>query len=101
MAATQTTKDRILRAFLDLVVEHGYEGSTTRAVADAAGVNEVTLFRHFGDKKSLARAAVGALSADAALAGYDPSIDASSPAKAASDLCACLLFVRDKLINPS
>jgi AcrR family transcriptional regulator len=99
MAAKPTTKDRILHAFLDLVNEHGYEGSTTRAVADAAGVNEVTLFRHFGDKASLARAAVMAISANAALAGYEPSIDTSDPAKAAADLCTCLIFLRDTMRN--
>ena len=31
----------------------GYSQATTRAIADAAGVNEVTLFRHFGSKKNL------------------------------------------------
>ncbi len=97
MPANKTTKDRLLHAFLDLVVEHGYEGSTTRAVADAAGVNEVTLFRHFGDKASLARAAFKVISPDAALISYDPKVDASDPARAAADLAACLLFLRDRL----
>jgi AcrR family transcriptional regulator len=92
-----TTQDRILQAFVDLVSAHGYEGSTTRAVADAAGVNEVTLFRHFGDKASLARAAFKAFSPNADLAAYDPAVDASDPAKAAADLCRCLIFVRDTL----
>lgn len=93
----KTTQDRILHAFASLVSEHGYEGSTTRAVAEAAGVNEVTLFRHFGDKASLARAAFKAFSPEADLAAYDPKVDASDPAKAAADLCRCLIFVRDTL----
>jgi len=99
MPVEKTTKDKILRAFLDLVAEHGYEGSTTRAVADAASVNEVTLFRHFGDKASLARAALSIIAPDAALADYDPKVDSSDPARTAADLYACLLFVRDSLRN--
>jgi AcrR family transcriptional regulator len=33
--------------------EQGYARATTRALAAAAGINEVTLFRHFGSKKNL------------------------------------------------
>jgi AcrR family transcriptional regulator len=36
----------------------GYDGATTRAIAEAAGVNEVTLFRHFGNKKNLMMAVI-------------------------------------------
>jgi AcrR family transcriptional regulator len=39
---------------------HGLAGATTRAIAHAAGVNEVTLFRHFGTKERLLAAVVGA-----------------------------------------
>jgi len=41
-----------------VMVEHGYEGATTRRIAEAAGVNEVTLFRRFGTKAELLRAAM-------------------------------------------
>lgn len=50
-----TTRERILRAFLWLAGERGFEATTTRAVAEAAGVNEVTIFRQFNDKLTLAR----------------------------------------------
>jgi AcrR family transcriptional regulator len=33
--------------------EKGYTGTTTKAIAEAAGVNEVTLFRQFGSKRNL------------------------------------------------
>ncbi|MCJ7623492.1 MAG: TetR/AcrR family transcriptional regulator, partial [Anaerolineaceae bacterium] len=36
-------------------VEKGFAGATTRAIAREAGVNEVTLFRHFGSKENLAK----------------------------------------------
>jgi len=37
----------------------GLEGATTRAISREAGVNEVTLFRHFGTKEHLLEAVVG------------------------------------------
>lgn len=50
--------DQILEAALALIAEQGYAGATTREIAAAAGVNEVTLFRRFGSKKGLLMAAV-------------------------------------------
>ena len=47
------TRQRIISAALQLFGQLGYSQATTRAIADAAGVNEVTLFRHFGNKKTL------------------------------------------------
>jgi AcrR family transcriptional regulator len=37
----------------------GLEGATTREISREAGVNEVTLFRHFGTKEHLIEAVVG------------------------------------------
>jgi AcrR family transcriptional regulator len=50
---TENTRQRIVRAASQVFSEFGYSGATTRAIAATAGVNEVTLFRYFGDKKSL------------------------------------------------
>ena len=50
------TRQRILDAAARLFSERGYDGAATRAIAALAGVNEVTLFRHFGSKKSLFQA---------------------------------------------
>ena len=52
------TRQRILVAATQVFAEKGYAGATTRAIAAAAGVNEVTLFRHFGDKKTLMLAVI-------------------------------------------
>jgi AcrR family transcriptional regulator len=41
----------------------GYDGATTRAIAEAASVNEVTLFRHFGNKKNIFMAVIEQFSA--------------------------------------
>ena len=46
-------RERILEAAARVYALHGYRGSTTRLIANEAGVNEVTLFRTFGSKDSL------------------------------------------------
>jgi AcrR family transcriptional regulator len=50
--------DRILGAAVRVFEEHGIRGATTRRIADAAEVNEVTLFRHFGTKENLLKKAL-------------------------------------------
>ncbi|MDQ8153341.1 MAG: helix-turn-helix domain containing protein [Gemmatimonadota bacterium] len=50
---THPTRDHILDAAARVFAEHGFRGSTTRLIADAADVNEVTLFRLFGSKDAL------------------------------------------------
>src|SRR5512136_2055628 len=57
------THERILAAAAQVFTDQGYIRATTRAIAAAAGVNEVTLFRHFGSKKNLALAAIDRYSA--------------------------------------
>jgi AcrR family transcriptional regulator len=47
------TRDRILAAALKLFARRGYDGTTTKDLAEAAGVAEGTLFRHFETKKSI------------------------------------------------
>lgn len=52
------THCRIIDAALEEFRRLGFKGSSTRLIAERAGVNEVTLFRHFGSKTELLRAAV-------------------------------------------
>lgn len=52
------TKTALLEVTARLFTEHGWRGTTTRRIAEAAGVNEVTLFRHFGSKEVLLRTAI-------------------------------------------
>lgn len=47
------TKKRILQAAQRLFARSGYDGTTTRDLAAAAGVAEGTLFRHFVNKKAI------------------------------------------------
>lgn len=55
---TTEARDRIIRAAVSVFAESGYRGATTRRIAQVAGVNEVTLFRHFGSKDELLQEAV-------------------------------------------
>ncbi|AFZ37007.1 transcriptional regulator, TetR family [Stanieria cyanosphaera PCC 7437] len=52
-AQKKSTKTRLIEAALDLFAEKGVTETTTKAVAERAQVNEVTLFRHFGNKHGL------------------------------------------------
>jgi AcrR family transcriptional regulator len=47
----------LLQAAVTVFAEVGSRGATTRRIARQAGVNEVTLFRHFATKEDLLRAA--------------------------------------------
>jgi AcrR family transcriptional regulator len=47
------TRTRILDAARRLFASQGFDGTTTRDLAQAAGVAEGTLFRHFSNKKAI------------------------------------------------
>jgi AcrR family transcriptional regulator len=47
------TRQRIVNTALELFASKGITETTTRQIADFAEVNEVTLFRHFGNKHGL------------------------------------------------
>ena len=51
-------RDQLLDAAVRVYAEAGYRGATTRRIAFEAGVNEITLFRHFGSKDVLLREAI-------------------------------------------
>lgn len=53
----ERTRAKLIEATLAVVAEVGYARATTRAIADAAGVAEGALYRHFPDKTSLLFAA--------------------------------------------
>ena len=58
-ARTSGTRERILAAAVRVFAKDGLDGATTRSIAKAARVNEVTLFRHFGSKDRLITAVIG------------------------------------------
>jgi AcrR family transcriptional regulator len=50
----ERTKERILKAALELFREKGLEGTTTRQISQKAGIAEGTLFNYFKTKEDLA-----------------------------------------------
>lgn len=48
-----STKEKIMGAAISLLLQNGYERTTTAAIAKKAGVNEVSVFRIFGNKQAL------------------------------------------------
>ncbi len=74
--AERETGAAILAAAAELFAERGYAGTTTRALAERAGVNEVTVFRRFKNKQgvlaALAVAVNDASAGQAVAAAPDP-----------------------------
>ena len=59
-------RDQLLVAAAQVYAESGYRGATTRRIAQLAGVNEITLFRHFGSKEALLHEAIARAGAELA-----------------------------------
>lgn len=83
---TKTTKDRILDSALRLFSKKGYLGSTTREIAEDAGVAEVTLFRYFSSKEKLFEEMIKSNSFLPALKGLLPKIKDMSYTEALSEI---------------
>ena len=67
-SSTDVTRERLLDAAAQTFSRDGIQGATTREIARGAGVNEVTLFRHFKSKEQLLRAVLQrGLAAEAAV----------------------------------
>lgn len=52
------TRTRLIEAATQVFASAGVQGATTREIARVAGVNEVTLFRHFASKEQLLEAVI-------------------------------------------
>ncbi|GGL48624.1 TetR/AcrR family transcriptional regulator [Sporolactobacillus putidus] len=79
MTEQKSTQERIIEAFIELFRDYGYKGTTTRAIAERAGVNEVTVFRHFGNKRAIMDAAIQSVS-------YSPRLEKLIQEKVTWDL---------------
>ena len=47
------TREKILESAIELFAEKGFNGTTTKEIAEAAEVNESLIFRHFSTKRDL------------------------------------------------
>jgi AcrR family transcriptional regulator len=56
--SSPSTHDRLIQAALELFLSQGIQNTTTRQIANLAEVNEVTLFRNFGNKYGLLQAVI-------------------------------------------
>jgi AcrR family transcriptional regulator len=91
------TETRILAAAAVLIAERGYIATTTSAIAESAGVNEVTLFRRFGSKVGILRAM--AVAAAAARPEYPPpdALVQGDPKRTLQNLAA--IEIRDAIAS--
>ena len=63
-------RQRILDTAIKLFAQKGFRGTTTKEIALAAAVNEVTIFRHFASKQELYAAILDAKSSGSKLTTY-------------------------------
>lgn len=56
--SSSLTRTRLIEAASQVFASLGVQGATTREIARVAGVNEVTLFRHFASKEQLLGAVI-------------------------------------------
>jgi AcrR family transcriptional regulator len=87
--ARPSSRQRLLKAARELFVRQGIAQTTTRQIADLAGVHEVTLFRHFGSKQGLLLAVFGELGVFSGIA--DLPLPAAPATFQSSELQAILL----------
>ena len=73
------TRQRIIAAAMRLFGRQGYSQTATRQIATEAGVNEVTLFRHFGSKKGLLGACIQAHNESGFAARFESEVSGDYP----------------------
>lgn len=69
-AQTRATRAAVVTAAHDLFVARGYTATTVEAVADASGVPQATVYRHFGGKRGILTAVL-----DVAFGGDDEAVE--------------------------
>jgi AcrR family transcriptional regulator len=70
-----SSREKLIDATLELLGQYGYRGTTTKAIAERAGLSEVTLFRQFGSKAELTATALSHASRPFREAVLSPSED--------------------------
>ena len=88
-------RERLETAALDLFVENGYEETTVAQIADRAGLNRATFFRHFADKREVL------FGGEDVLAGlFADGIRAASPDATLSECLQAALAAADVAMTP-
>ena len=88
-------RERLETAALDLFVENGYEETTVTQIADRAGLNRATFFRHFTDKREVL------FGGEDVLAGlFGNGIRAASPDATLTECLQAALAAADVAMTP-
>jgi TetR/AcrR family transcriptional regulator, regulator of cefoperazone and chloramphenicol sensitivity len=102
-ARGEDTRRRILETALDLFAAHGYEGASTRQIADGAGVNLPAIQYYFGNKEGLYRAIIEDIAAetDRQMASLAPRVRAAldSPDTPREELAALLCEMLETFVS--
>lgn len=102
-ARGEDTRRRILERALDLFAAQGYEGASTRQIAEGAGVNLPAIQYYFGNKEGLYRAIIEDIVADTErhMAGVSPRVRAAldDPAATPAELTELLCEMLDTFVT--
>lgn len=83
--SADATRDRIVQAARELVVEYGYDGVSTGQVLERAGVSRGGLYHHFNGKDDLMAAVLEAVETDFTMRLAAAVVDAPDPFTALSE----------------
>ena len=87
----QATRDRIVAAAAELMLDRGVAGTSTEDVQAAAGVSSSQVYHYFGDKKALVRAVIAFQTKG--------TLDFQLPLLAALDSMESLVAWRDCIVD--
>src|SRR5690349_7222517 len=94
--ASLTPRDRILAAARELFYRHGIRAVGVDAIAEAAGTNKMTLYRHFSSKDELVAACLTQVAQEDE--GRWQALAAAHPADAKGHLLGWLEQLREKMM---
>src|SRR5204862_1827943 len=88
-------RERILAAASDLFYRHGVRAVGVEAIAEAAGTNKMTLYRHFDSKDELVAEYLRRLAAGAA--GFWDGLERAHPGNPRAQLTAWLTIMQEHI----
>jgi AcrR family transcriptional regulator len=96
LVSVNKRRQKILDSAIKLFARNGFRGTTTKEIALAAGVNEVTIFRHFANKQELYRAILEVKSTEAGITTWVEELAQFAERRDDEGLC---LFIARKILD--
>jgi AcrR family transcriptional regulator len=96
--SSEERREAIVKAVRRVFAERGFDGTTTRALAEAAGVSEALLFKHFPNKEALFSAMQASCCGEQALGTFE-RLKALEPSS--STLVLLVHFLVSKIVTSS